>query len=183
MTGYSTMWLRSTVLLFLLIIGGEALILPASAGQAILSWDPPATNADGSPLMDLGGYRIYYGTSSGFYETALDVGDVITSTVTNLTEGSVYYFVVTAYDLSGNESDFSNEVKLRLLGFPPGNIDVSTPVSVDRVDGYDLIALELSWGLTPFSSHWNPMADLDDNEIIDRLDLNILIQNFGATKQ
>ena len=176
------MWIRSTVLILFLFIGGWALIPPASAGQAILSWDPPATNADGSPLTDLNGYRIYYGTSSGVYETVIDVGSVITSTVTNLTDGSLYYFAVTAYDLSGNESDFSNEVKKIILGIPPGNIDTSTPESMNRVDGYDLISLELAWGSTPLSTNWNPMADLDGNGIINQSDLDILIQNFGAIK-
>ena len=176
------MWIRSTVLILFLFIGGWALIPPASAGQAILSWDPPATNADGSPLTDLNGYRIYYGTSSGAYVTTLDVGNVITSTITNLTDGVIYYFAVTAYDLSGNESDFSNEISKSILGGPPGNIDTSTPESMNRVYGYDLISLELAWGSTPLSTHWNPLADLDGNGIINQSDLDILIQNFGAIK-
>ena len=176
------MWIKSTVLILFLFSGGWALIPPASAGQAILSWDPPTTNADGSPLTDLDGYRIYYGTSSGAYVTTLDVGNVITSTITNLTDGTIYYFAVTAYDLSGNESDFSNEVSKNILGIPPGNIDTSTPASVNRVDGYDLISLELALGSTPLNTNWNPLADLDGNGIINQLDLDILIQNFGDTK-
>src|SRR3989304_713091 len=152
------MWIRSTVLILFLFIGGWALIPPASAGQAVLSWEAPATNADGSPLTDLSGYRIYYGTSSGVYGTAIDVGNVITSTVTNLTDGSLYYFAVTAYDLSRNESDFSNEVSKSILGIPPGNIDTSTPASANRVDGYDLISLELALGSTPLNTNWNPLA-------------------------
>lgn len=176
------MWIRSTVLFLFLFTGGWALTLPASAGQVILSWDPPTTNADGSPLTDLDGYRVYYGTSSGVYDTTLDVGSVITSTVSNLTDGVIYYFAVTAYDLSGNESDFSNEVSKSILGTPPGNIDTFTPESANRVDGYDLISLEVAWGSTPLSAHWNPLADLNGDGIISQLDLNILIQNFGSTK-
>lgn len=34
---------------------------PIAAGSATLSWNPPTENADGSPLTDLAGYRIYYG--------------------------------------------------------------------------------------------------------------------------
>ncbi|MBI5097018.1 MAG: hypothetical protein HZB32_05175 [Nitrospirae bacterium] len=176
------MWIRSTVLILFLFIGGWAFIPPASAGQAVLSWDPPTTNVDGSPLTDLNGYRIYYGIFPGVYETVTDVGNVITSTVTNLTDGSLYYFAVTTYDLSGNESDFSNEVNKSILSIPPGNIDTSTPASVNRVDGYDLLSLELAWGSTPLSTYWNPMADLDGDGIINQSDLDILIQNFGAIK-
>src|SRR5688572_4186028 len=32
-----------------------------AAGAATLSWNPPTENADGSPLTNLAGYRIYYG--------------------------------------------------------------------------------------------------------------------------
>ncbi|RMD59947.1 PKD domain-containing protein, partial [Candidatus Parcubacteria bacterium] len=36
-------------------------------------------------------------------------------TLTNLTDGQTYYFAVTAFDLSGNESDFSNEVSATVV--------------------------------------------------------------------
>jgi hypothetical protein len=34
-------------------------------GQATLSWTAPDENTDGTPLINLAGYRIYYGTSRG----------------------------------------------------------------------------------------------------------------------
>jgi hypothetical protein len=79
-------------------------------GQAILSWDAPTTNADGTPLADLAGYKVYNGTGTGSYTQTIDVGNALSYTVTNLTDGIIYYFAVTAYDTSGNESGFSNEV-------------------------------------------------------------------------
>src|SRR3972149_11528611 len=143
------MWIRSTVLILFLFIGGWALPPPASAGQAILSWDPPATNADGSPLTDLSGYRIYYGTSPGVYGTAIDVGNVITSTVPNLADGSLYYFVVTAYDLSENESQFSNEVNKIILGITTvslsdGRVSLAYSQTVAASGGKS----PLSWSIT-----------------------------------
>ncbi len=84
------------------------------AGNATLTWDPPTTNADGSPLTDLAGYKLYYGTSSGNYTNSIDVGNVTTYTVVNLTEGLTYFFVVSAYDTLGNESDYSNEVSKKI---------------------------------------------------------------------
>ena len=75
----------------------------------ILTWDAPTTNADGTPLTDLAGYKIYYGTSSGSYTTTVDAGNVTTYNVPALPSGT-YYFAVTAVDTSGNESDYSNEV-------------------------------------------------------------------------
>ncbi|MEW6417446.1 MAG: Ser-Thr-rich GPI-anchored membrane family protein [Nitrospirota bacterium] len=79
------------------------------SGQATLSWDPPTTNADGTPLLDLAGYNVYYGNTSSNYSQIIDVGNVTAYTVANLNNGT-YYFAVTAYDTSGNESEYSNEV-------------------------------------------------------------------------
>ncbi|MBE0427920.1 MAG: DUF1566 domain-containing protein [Nitrospirae bacterium] len=82
----------------------------AYSGHAALLWEPPTKNEDGTQLTDLAGYKIYYGTSSGNYSRSIDVGDVTTYTVDNLTDGLTYYFTSTAYDTSGNESKYSNEV-------------------------------------------------------------------------
>lgn len=59
------------------------------------------------------GYRVYYGTSSRSYQPKGSGANAASSTsyvVGNLTVGATYYFAVTAYDASGNESDFSAEV-------------------------------------------------------------------------
>src|SRR3989304_692130 len=80
-----------------------AIIPAAHAGQVILSWDPPTTNADGTTLTDLAGYKVYYGTASGNYSTVIDVANVTSYTVTNLTSNATYYFATTAYDASANE--------------------------------------------------------------------------------
>jgi len=82
----------------------------AFASVVTLSWDAPTTNADGTTLTDLAGYNVYYGTSSGNYSQNIDVGNVLNYMASNLENGVVYYFAVTAYDTSGNESDYSNEV-------------------------------------------------------------------------
>ena len=80
--------------------------------QVTLSWDAPTTYTDGTSLTDyFGGYKVYYGTSSGNYPNVTDVGDVTAYTVSNLPAGN-YYFAVTTYDKFGNESDYSNEVVL-----------------------------------------------------------------------
>ena len=61
---------------------------------------------------DLAGYRIYAGRSSGVYGSAgtpTNVGNVLSGTVTVDASGA-WYFAVTAYDTSNNESGFSTEV-------------------------------------------------------------------------
>ena len=72
-----------------------------------LAWTPPTTNEDGTPLTDLAGHRAYCGATSGTYSAVLDVG-METSAVLAVTGRT--YFAVTAYDLAGNESDYSDEI-------------------------------------------------------------------------
>lgn len=63
---------------------------------------------------DLAGYRIHYGTAPGNYSTTVDVGNTTTYTVNGLASGMRYYFAITAYDTSGNESGFSQEISRQL---------------------------------------------------------------------
>ena len=70
---------------------------------ATLTWN---SNAE----SDLAGYKVYAGTSSGRYGAPIDVGKVTSYTMANLNVGNTYYFIVTAYDTSGNESLQSAEV-------------------------------------------------------------------------
>src|SRR3990170_7448358 len=86
-----------TVLVFLPF--GHAFVF---AGEAILSWDP-------NTELDLGGYNVHYGIATGTYSVVTNVGNTTTHTVTGLGAGT-YYFVVTAYDTSGNESGMPSEV-------------------------------------------------------------------------
>jgi len=53
---------------------------------------------------------VYVGTSSGVYGSSINVGNVTPYAVTNLEVGNTYNFGVTAYNTSGVESSFWNEV-------------------------------------------------------------------------
>jgi len=75
----------------------------AFSGDVSLEWDPNI-----EPY--LAGYKMYYGNSSSSnYTCTVDVGNRTTCTISGLEEGNTYYFAATAYDLFGNESDYSNE--------------------------------------------------------------------------
>jgi hypothetical protein len=76
---------------------------PVSAGVVLVSW-----NRNIEP--DLAGYRVYCGTSPGTYTHVLTVGNKTRVFLNGIQEGT-YYIAVTAYDSSGNESEFSSEVK------------------------------------------------------------------------
>lgn len=90
--------------------GSSSAVYGDGNGSTYLSWIAPTTNTDGSQLTDLAGFRVYYGTSSESYSNSVDVGNVASCYVTGLGTGDTYYFAITAYDLIGNESGYSNEL-------------------------------------------------------------------------
>jgi hypothetical protein len=80
-------------------------------GAAALTWEPPATNTDGSALTNLAGYRIVYGASPTQLTQTIQVASAGMSSyvVENLAPGT-YYFAVRAYTTKGAESADSNVV-------------------------------------------------------------------------
>ncbi|MBI5415287.1 MAG: fibronectin type III domain-containing protein, partial [Candidatus Omnitrophica bacterium] len=74
----------------------------AGNGQVSLSW---------STVAGATGYKVYYSTASGQYLAIppVDAGGATTATVTGLTNGTMYYFTVSAVN-AGGESRKSNEV-------------------------------------------------------------------------
>ena len=91
----------------------------AQAAQAALSWTAPTTNTDGTAISGLKGYKVYTGTASGSYSQNVDVGNVTSYTNSNLTDGTTYYFAVTAYDSTGNASGYSNQATYTTAAVPP----------------------------------------------------------------
>lgn len=78
-----------------------------ATGSATLSWTPPTQNTDGSALTDLTGFKVYWGTTQGSYPNSASVGANVTAyVVTNLVPGT-YFFVATAVNSAGAESQFS----------------------------------------------------------------------------
>ena len=75
------------------------------AGTAGLAW---TANSE----TDLAGYKIYKATSSGAYGAPVATLPKTTTnyTVTGLQTGTTYFFAITAYDNTGNESPPSGEV-------------------------------------------------------------------------
>src|SRR3972149_1414082 len=103
-------WLISIAVIFLT---ATVLIALPYQPKTTLMWEAPTTNIDGSPLTDLSGYKVYWGAVSGTYTGVKDVLNVTTVNIAQtmaITPKGNYCFVVTAYDIAGNESDYSNEV-------------------------------------------------------------------------
>jgi hypothetical protein len=136
----------------------------ALAAQVTLAWDPNTES-------DLAGYRIHYGTASGSYTVHLDVHNVTTYTVTGLTAGQTYYFVLSAYDSSGNESGYSNQVGYSITasnvppsapGIPSGPatalVNASAIFSTSASDpNGDSLQYRYDWGGGVLSS-WGPAS-------------------------
>ena len=90
------------------VINGSCSVVATFADTTVaLAWDPVA-------IGNLSGYRVYYGVSPGAYfqlfGQGISVGNSTTYTVTGLNRGTRYYFVVTAFDSTGTEGGYSNEV-------------------------------------------------------------------------
>ena len=83
----------------------------SGTGSVALSWTVPTTNTNGTPLTDLAGFTINYGTSSSSMNQTVTVGSAGTTgyTVQGLASGT-WYFTVTAYTSVGTQSAPSDVV-------------------------------------------------------------------------
>ncbi len=104
---------------FLLGCGGfRGVSGSAGQGQGLcshpihVSWTAPTQNTDGSPLTNLGGFKIYWGTASHNYTQNLVIADPTATqyTLCNFTPAT-YYFAMTAYNTLNIESAFTNEIQ------------------------------------------------------------------------
>jgi hypothetical protein len=98
----------------------------ATAAQVVLAWDPNREE-------DLAGYRVYWGTESRVYPFSADIGDQTSHTASNLTEGRVYFFAVTAYDVHQQESDYSAEL---VYAVPVTDTDQDGISDADELEHY-----------------------------------------------
>lgn len=79
-------------------------------GVAMLRWSRPVQNTDGSPLTDLAGYAILYGTGTPVFYYGLFVdADVNEVEIGGLPSGD-WYFLITSVNGAGIPSEFSATV-------------------------------------------------------------------------
>lgn len=90
--------MMTILLLALLITAGSA-----KAADVTLAWDP-------NPESSLSGYKVYSGSASRSYSGTVDVGNWTSCIMSGLEAGKTYYFAARAYDATGVESDYSNEI-------------------------------------------------------------------------
>jgi hypothetical protein len=84
-------------------------VVATASGSATLSWESPTQRADGSPLMNLAGFKIYWGMDPNGLSNSVTIANPgLTSFMIEQLVPSRWYFVATAFDTEGLESSFSN---------------------------------------------------------------------------
>lgn len=84
----------------------------AALGAVSLQWTPPTEEMDDTPLTNLAGYRIHYGTNANALKKTIDVSSagIVNYVVENLAPGA-YFFAVRAITSDGVQSELSNVVR------------------------------------------------------------------------
>ncbi len=125
---------RREVLILIVLIAGSSIGLlskVACSAEISLTWD---ANTE----ADLAGYRIHYGTASRSYFHSVDIGNVTSCAVSNLSAGQTYYFAATAYDTEGFESEFSEEIsctiKAPILDTDDDGLEDDKELSIYKTD-------------------------------------------------
>ena len=119
---------------------------------------------------DLAGYKVYFGTAPGTYGNPISLGTGTTYTLTGLPAGT-YYIAITAFNTSGLESGYSNEVSTTIAGTP------STSSRCDINGNGTINALDLQVMVNVILGAQAPSAtkgDLNGDGRVDALDLQVL---------
>jgi hypothetical protein len=103
-----------------------------ATNRVTLEWRP-------NTETNLSGYVVYSGTASRAYGTSNVLGIVTNTTVLGLSNDTLYFFALTAFDFDGIESDYSNEVMWRA-----GPQNAITGLATRRLPGVTN-SLILSW--------------------------------------
>lgn len=124
-------WLVVNILL--LVAGMIFLVVMLAASQNAWGQAPGTVRvgiATPNTEPDLAGYRFYWSQESGVFTTdrvfnlpldQFQPGDYANEFEAGWLAAGDWYFVATAYDLSGNESDFSEEVVVNIPDYKPGS--------------------------------------------------------------
>lgn len=106
----SRMFCLAALFATIIVVMGHLSILTVEAAQVSLTWTAPSTYSDGTPITNLAGYKLYIGNASGSYQKSVDVGNQTSYTLDVPDDGTTHFLAVTAYDVAGVESNFSDEV-------------------------------------------------------------------------
>ena len=106
----------------------QNLVALAGDGHVSLTWEAPASDG-GFPIAN---YTIYRGLAPGQESVLAETGDVLFFDDTDVSNGMIYYYKVTAKNRLG-ESELSDEASGRPLGLPSPPPSVQAQPSDSRV--------------------------------------------------
>jgi hypothetical protein len=98
----------------------STLVIPAPSRAADIPAPPVSLEWSPNPETNLAGYKIYFGTVSGTYSAAFDVGAVTQAALPPMILGRTYYVALRAYDRESREGPLSAE--LVITATPPGPV-------------------------------------------------------------
>jgi hypothetical protein len=91
-------------------------VVATATGSATVIWHPPTQNTDGTPLTDLAGYRVYWGTARDKLTNSVTVDNPgLSSYVLSELTPATWYFALSAVNAAGTESPLSNVVSEQVL--------------------------------------------------------------------
>jgi fibronectin type 3 domain-containing protein len=115
----------------------------AGSGSVSLDW---ADNTE----PDLASYKVYRSTTSGSYGAALATGIAASAYTDNTAvNGTTYYYVVTAVDVSSNESGYSNEASATPADTTPPTPNPAAFATAPYATGSSSIAMAAATGSDP----------------------------------
>jgi hypothetical protein len=86
-----------------------------SSAAVTLAWVAPTENSNGTPITNLAGYKIHYGTASQDYTQVVSVSNPSLSRyVLDSLPSGTYFFAITAFNAQGVESPLSGEITAKL---------------------------------------------------------------------
>ena len=125
---------------------GISLSLTSNEGEVVVTFTPPATRVDGSPLLpeDIASYRVYADSVSGSTDYYVEVdGESSSAVLSDLVTCTTYFVNVQAVDACGHLGDFCAGQEQNIFtsapcdASPPSRPSTLTVVSYD-----DRLALE-----------------------------------------
>lgn len=137
---------------------------PSAPGEMLLTWAAATANTDDTPLTDLIGYRINYGTALDALSTVVDVGIVTTHTITGLAAGTWYATIITRS--GGGLSKPTNPTTKIVTAMPvptPTPTPTPVPVPVVATIGFAAGVTQIPvWGLTTTNTRSSTLLGVID---------------------
>ena len=88
-------------------------VLVTGSKSITVSWVPATEREDGSPLVQFGGTKLYWGTARDNYPHSVKIDNPgVTTYVIDGLVPATYYLVATTFDSDGLESDFSDPASI-----------------------------------------------------------------------